>query len=110
MMVLCDTNVFINAFNGRQATINRLQEIGLDQIVLSSVTVMELYQGMGNKTELSQMKRKIKFYDTVEINEDISKLATIFVENFRLSKNLQIPDAIIGATAVIYNYLSSLTM
>jgi predicted nucleic acid-binding protein len=51
-MVLCDTNIFIHAFNGRQTTIDRLNEIGLDQIVLSVITVMELYQGMNNKTEL----------------------------------------------------------
>ena len=31
-MVLCDTNILIHAFNGRQATIDRLQEIGLEQM------------------------------------------------------------------------------
>jgi len=60
-MVLCDTNIFIHAFNGRQSTINRLQEIGLAEIALSVISVMELYQGMGNKTELAQMKRKIRY-------------------------------------------------
>lgn len=102
-MVLCDTNIFINAFNGRRDTIDSLQEISLDQIVISSITVMELYQGMGNKTELAQMKKKMRYYDVIAINEDISKMATGFIENFRLSHNLQIPDAIIGATAVVYN-------
>ena len=46
-MVLCDTNIFISAFNGRQDTIDQLDKIGLDEIVLSAVTVMELFQGMG---------------------------------------------------------------
>ena len=101
-MVLCDTNIFIHAFNGRQSTIDRLQEIGLEQIVLSAITVMELYQGMSNKTELAQMKRKIRYYDVVEIDVETSKLATILIENFKLSHGLQIPDTIIGATAVIH--------
>lgn len=57
-MVLCDTNIFIHAFNSRQTTIERLEEIGLGQIVLSVITVMELYQGMSNKTELAQLKGK----------------------------------------------------
>jgi predicted nucleic acid-binding protein len=100
-MVLCDTNIFIHAFNGRQSTIDRLNEIGLDQIVLSVITVMELYQGMNNKTELAQLKRKIKYYDVVDIDIATSKLATNLMESFRLSHGLQIPDAIIGATAVI---------
>ena len=62
-MVLCDTNIFISAFNGRQDTIDELDLIGYDQIVLSAITVMELYQGMSNKKELAQIKKKIRFYD-----------------------------------------------
>jgi predicted nucleic acid-binding protein len=101
-MVLCHTNVFIHAFNGRQTTIDRLKNIGLDQIVLSIITLMELYQGMGNKTEMAQMKRKIKYYDTVEIDTETSKLGAALVEKFKLSHNLNIPDALIGATEVIH--------
>jgi predicted nucleic acid-binding protein len=72
-MVLCDTNIFIHAFNGRQDTIDKLLFIGLDEIALSVITVMELCQGMGNKTELAQLKRKIRYYDVVEIDAAISK-------------------------------------
>lgn len=101
-MVLCDTNILIHAFNGRKDTINKLQEIGFEQVALSVITVMELYQGMSNKVELAQMKRKIKYYDVVDIDVATSKLAASLVENFKLSHGLQIPDAIIGATAVIH--------
>jgi len=101
-MVLCDTNIFIDAFNGRQATIENLQEIGLDQVALSVITLMELYQRMGNKAELAQMKLKIKYYDVVDIDVATSKLAANLVENYKLSHNLQIPDPIIAATAVIH--------
>jgi predicted nucleic acid-binding protein len=101
-MVLCDTNIFIHAFNGRQFTIDKLHEIGLQNIVISVITVMELYQGMSNKTELAQMKRKIRYYDVAEIDNATSKLAVKLIENYRLSHGLQIPDAIIGATAVIH--------
>jgi hypothetical protein len=34
-MVLCDTNIFIHMFNGRKATIDRIDEIGLNEISLS---------------------------------------------------------------------------
>lgn len=101
-MILCDTNVLIHTFNGRQETINKLEELGLAEIAISVITVMELYQGMGNKTELAQMKRKIRYYDVVEIDVAISRLATELIEKFKLSHGLQIPDAIIGASAVIY--------
>ena len=101
-MVLCDTNIFIHAFNGNPDTISELQKIGLDNIVISAVTVMELYQGMGNKKELAQMKSRIRYYDVIEIDSAISKLAVRFVEQFNLSHGLVIPDSIIGATAVVH--------
>lgn len=101
-MTLCDTNVFIYAFNGRKDTIDKLTEIGLTNIVLSSVCVMELYRGMSNAVELAQLKKKIKYFDVWEINNDVSKLATKLIENYRLSHGLQIPDAFIGATAIVH--------
>ncbi len=63
---------------------------------------MELYQGMGNKTELAQMQRKLRFYDVLHMDEAISAKAVEFIEKFRLSHHLQIPDAIIGASASVY--------
>ena len=101
-MVLCDTNIFISAFNGRQDAIDQLNEIGLEQIALSAITVMELLQGMGNKNELAQMKKRIKFYDVVQIDSAISAKAIELIESYRLSHGLQIPDAIIAATSIVY--------
>ena len=102
-MILCDTNVFIHAFNGNKTTIAQMEEIGLTKIGLSAITLMELYQGMGNKAELAQMKKKLRFYDIVLVDSHISKMAIELIENFKLSHSLQIPDAIIGATAIVYN-------
>lgn len=101
-MILCDTNIFISAFNGRTDTINQLNKIGLGEIALSAVTVMELLQGMGNKKELAQMKKKIKYYDVVQIDKAISQKAIDFIESYKLSHGLLIPDAIIGATAIVH--------
>jgi predicted nucleic acid-binding protein len=101
-MILCDTNIFISAFNGRADTINQLNKIGLGEIALSAVTVMELLQGMGNKKELAQMKKKIRYYDVVQIDKAISQKAIDFIESYKLSHGLLIPDAIIGATAIVH--------
>jgi predicted nucleic acid-binding protein len=101
-MILCDTNILIHAFNGKTNTIQELNNIGYSNIVLSAVTVMELLQGMGNKTELAQMKKKLKYFDVIQFDDLISEKAIELIENFRLSHNLQIPDAIIGATATVH--------
>jgi predicted nucleic acid-binding protein len=101
-MVLCDTNILIQAFNGQKETIEHLNLIGYSNIVLSAITVMELLQGMGNKAELAQMKKKIKYFDVVQFDDQVSVKAIDLIEQFRLSDNLQIPDAIIGATAIVH--------
>ena len=49
-MVLCDTNILINAFNGNLDTIQDLKNIGYTDILLSAVTVMELYKAWATKT------------------------------------------------------------
>lgn len=102
-MVLCNTNVFIHAFNGNATAIEQLKIIGLEQIAMSAITLMELYQGMENKAELGQMKKKLHYYDIVHVDSSISKIAIELIENFNLSHGLQIPDAIIGASAIVYN-------
>jgi len=102
-MILCDTNIFIHAFNGNRESVEQLEIIGLNKIVLSAITLMELYQGMANKNELAQMKKKLRYYDTIHVDSHISKMAIELIERFKLSHGLQIPDAIIGATAIIYD-------
>jgi len=63
---------------------------------------MELYQGMGNKAELARIKKNLRFYDIVHVDSHISRMAVELIENFNLSHSLQIPDAIIGETAIVY--------
>ena len=53
-MVLCDTNIFISAFNNRQDTIEKMQQIGYENIAISAITIMELFRGMNNKDELNK--------------------------------------------------------
>ena len=101
-MVLCDTNILIHAFNGRFDTIQQLNNIGYANILLTAITVMELYQGMGNKIELAQMKKKIKYFDVIQFDDQVSEKSIELIAQFRLSNDLQIPDAIIGATAIVH--------
>ena len=58
--VICDTNIFINWFNNKDKTIAKLEEIGLDRIAISVISVMELIQGVDNKDQLQKLKNKIK--------------------------------------------------
>jgi predicted nucleic acid-binding protein len=101
--IICDTNVFIKLFSGDAVVIAELEKIGNTRILMPSITVMELFGGMGNKTELQQMKRKIKHFNVLHLNELASQQATKLIADYRLSHGLMIPDALIGAMAIAYD-------
>ena len=99
-MILCDTNVIIEILKGNERTINIIENIGLDNIAISSVTVMELYFGALNKRELNKIKKHLQALNIVHFDTDISESAIKLIERFSKSHGLQIPDAIIAATAM----------
>ena len=99
-MILCDTNIFIDFFNGDTKTKEQLERIGFDKIVMSAITYMELCQGAGNKHELKQIEKNLKYYDIINCDEKISEISINLFKKYNLSHNLQIPDAIIGATCI----------
>ncbi len=102
-LILCDTDIFISWFRGDSETQARLENIGLNHILISSVTLMELFQGARNKSEAVQLKKKLKAYHIIHFNESTSKLTIELIEQYRLSHGLLIPDAIIAATAITFN-------
>lgn len=83
-------------------TVDELESIGSENVLIPSVSVMELYRGMQHKKEMLEMQKKIIRYNILHYNEDVSKQAIELINKFKLSHNLQIPDAIIGAMSVIY--------
>jgi predicted nucleic acid-binding protein len=101
-LVICDTNIFISLFKELPHTVDELQIIGDVNVLMPSVSVMELYRGMENKKDLKMMENKVKLYNIIHFNEQVSEKAIELVHVFKLSHNLQIPDAIIGAMSVVY--------
>ncbi len=102
-LILCDTNILISWLKGNSQTIDALQVIGLDSILIPSVAFMELLQGCRNKNEVIHLKRKVKAYHVIHFTDTTSRLALQLMEKFKLSHGLLIPDAIIAATALTFN-------
>jgi len=99
-MILCDKDIFIEALKNDPNAINALRRIGFKNIALSSITVMELYFGAINKRELIKIKSRIHMQKIINIDKDISELATNLIERYAKSHGLGIPDALIAATAI----------
>ena len=101
MKVLCDTNVFIRLMTNDPEVIGSLTRIGDENILMPSITVMELYAGMRKKEELQRMKKQVKHYHIQHLDARVSQKAVELMKDFRLSHGLTIPDALIGAMAIV---------
>ena len=102
-MVICDTDVFIEYLKGDSKTKKKLVQIGVKNIGLSVISVMELYYGAINKNELNKIKKAIASLNILNVNDKISIKSMKLIESFSKSHGLKIPDALIAATTIIEN-------
>ncbi len=102
-LILCDTNIIIEVYKGNQAIIDFLENVGQANIAISDVTCAELLFGARNKKELQIIKKDLKKLVVYAINEEISKSAILLIEKYTLSNKLNLPDALIAATALYHD-------
>ena len=74
----------------------------LDGLTLSAVSYLEVLQGMRNKAELAAVKKMLEQRAAVllPVSQAITLLAIELMESLTLSHGLQMPDALIAATAL----------
>ncbi len=99
-MILCDTNILIEFYKGRADVIATLSAVGISDLAISVITVGELYFGAHDKRELKRLRENLALLQQIPINEEISKLHLDLLERYSLSHRLNIPDALIAATAL----------
>ena len=102
-MVLCDTNIFIEIYKGNDLIIEVFEKIGQDNIAISDVTCAELLYGARNKRELNLIRKDIDKLIVLPISSPISTQAVKLVEQFSLSHNLNLPDALIASTSIFHD-------
>ncbi|WP_316826891.1 type II toxin-antitoxin system VapC family toxin [Pedobacter miscanthi] len=102
IMVLCDTNIFIEIYKGNDLMIDIFRNIGQNNVAISDVTCAELLYGARNKKELSLIRKDIDKLLVLPISSPISRQAVKLVEQFSLSHNLNLPDALIASTAMFH--------
>jgi predicted nucleic acid-binding protein len=99
-MILCDTDIFIEAFKNNTLATDSLRRIGFPNIALSAITLMELYFGALNKRELAKIKSRLQKLEIINLNQKITETAINMIERYAKSHGLHIPDALIAATAI----------
>lgn len=75
--------------------------VGLDNVVISAITKMELLMGARNKIEETKIKKKLLRFNVALINSEINIEALELFETYRISHGLAIPDCFIAATSKI---------
>ena len=100
--MLIDTDVLVWYMRGNKKAKQLIRNA--NSFSISVVTYMELVQGLRNKEELSILRNSFKSLNAtiIYINEDISIKAMFLVEQYFLSHSIQLADALIGATSMIY--------
>ena len=72
-------------------------------ICFSSITVAEIYSGIKDRKEESDIERLFSIFPQISVTNEIAKTAGKLVNQYRPSHRIEIPDAIIAATYVISN-------
>ncbi|MBK9013190.1 MAG: type II toxin-antitoxin system VapC family toxin [Saprospiraceae bacterium] len=98
--VICDTNIFGHFFIGHESTAAEIQRIGERNILISSVAWMEIIRGSADRKAQTIIEKRISKYTIVHIDENISLRAADLIQTYHLSHGLNIPDALIAATAL----------
>jgi predicted nucleic acid-binding protein len=104
--VICDTDVMIDYWDTTSkrhlATKHNLEnEIGLDNVIISVITKMELLMGASNKAGEVKIRKKLLRFNTALISNDITIEAIELFGLYRLSHGLAIPDCFIASSAKV---------
>ena len=99
-IVVCDTNIIIEYFKENISVIREMENIGYENLAVSSVTVGEMYFGALNKTELVKIKMRMDKFFSFHLDGKISELFIDLMYEHVLAHKLTLPDALIASTCI----------
>lgn len=101
-LVMCDTCVLIDFFNGRSYQLAELY-VNNSQLFINLVIELEVLQGARNKIEMQQLEKSLAMFHLLELSAEIFDLARQLIKPYALSHRLRLADALIAATALVYD-------
>lgn len=106
--VICDSDVLIDYWDVNKtrhfATKQMIDNIiGLNHVLISAITYMELMIGVKNKEDLARKRKNLKAFNCILLNESITQNAFVLLSQYRLSHGLSIPDCLIASSAIEIN-------
>ncbi len=99
--VVFDTSVLIDYLRGNKSAVDVIERVARGEVdgYISVVTEAELYAGKecGTEAGLARVKNIIPLFTKILLNNEIAHQAGLFRRKYRI----EIPDAIIAATATV---------
>ena len=99
-LLLLDTDVLIDYLRGRVEAVTYLETL-LEPLLISVVTVAELYAGVRDGAEMTALEDFIRAFEIVRLDEDIAVKGGLYRRDYSKSHNTGLADALIAATAEI---------
>ena len=100
-VVFVDSCIVIDFIKGIEDIKNQLSQIQIPCI--NFIVEMELLQGAKDRRELKKILKELNSFNRLYFHNEIARLSTQLLKDYGLSHNLQIADAIIAATCLVYN-------
>ena len=97
---LVDTDVLIDYLRGVPAAVDALLALG--EVSVSVVSVAELFAGFRGAREQADIGRLLAECQVLPITEDVAREAGLFKKKYFASHSVELPDAMIAATALVY--------
>jgi predicted nucleic acid-binding protein len=98
MPVLVDTNVLIELLRRVPAAASWING-QTERLTISVVTVLELYAGARSQREERDIAALCQRLGCLPVDQGIAERAGTLMQHFRKSHDIDLPDAIIAATA-----------
>lgn len=98
--IICDTNIFIQVLSGDNKIISAVEFIKHENILMTSITALELCKGAFNKKEMKSISSFINLHSIVSLNAKSSMLAIELLKKYSLSHNLSLADSLIAAISI----------
>ena len=98
MPLVIDTDVIIDYLRDRPEAVSYLENL-TDFLLVSAITVAELYAGVRDGAERTALDSFIQAFEIVAVDEEIAVKGGLYRRDYYKSHNTGLADALIAATA-----------
>ena len=98
--LLIDTDVLIDYLRGQAAAVSYLESL-IEPLLISAITVAELYAGVREGTERQALESFVTAFHVVMIDQMIAEQGGLHRRDYGKSHNVGLADALIAATAEV---------